>query len=171
VEINKDKMIGSNGDFITQALFLEPFYDQRFATYTFKDWDHEYKGKVYPSIKRLYLEMEDVTEYLFATTYFMGWKHWRRLQGNKILKSHFDDWREELEIKLRGQAIRDIIGITADNSQGSFQAAKWLADKGWDKRTAGRPNKAEMQREDRIKEKVAEEYSGDVARMSDYKGN
>ena len=169
INVSRETMLSPTGDFLTQGLFLEPTYDTRHAMYTFKDYDHTFKGKTYPSIKRLYLEMEDITEYDFANRYFYSWKHWKRILGNKILLRNIEEWREELEIKIRGQAVRNIIESTADNSQGSFQAAKWLADKGWDKRGAGRPSKAEKLKEDRIKDRVAEEYNGDIARMSDFK--
>lgn len=159
------------GTFLTQALFLELEYKPEFAMYTLKDEDHEYKGVLYPSIKRLYLECEDVTEYEFANKYFASWSHWKRLQKNARIADHISDWREELEVKLRAQAIRNIIDQTTSDSQGSFQAAKWLADRGWDKRAAGRPSKVEKEKEDRIKDRVSAEYLAEVTRMSDYKGN
>lgn len=165
---DKSKFLAPGGQFITQALFLEPLYNINYAIYTFKEYDYEYKGNTYIALKQKYLEMEDPTEYYFAKEYFYSWKHWQGMQGNKLLTEHFDEWREELEVRLRGQAIKDIIGITAEASQGSFQAAKWLADKGWDKRKAGRPSKAEIAREENIKSKIADEFSSDVNRMSSF---
>ena len=58
----------SDGRPITQSLFLEIGYTEH-AVYTLKDDDYEYNGKVYPSLKKAYLELEDTTEYDFANQY------------------------------------------------------------------------------------------------------
>lgn len=152
------------GCLLTQALFLELGYLTKYAMYTLKEDDYEYKGKVYPSIKRLYLEEEDLTEYSFAKKYFYSWKHWERIKANVQIRNYIDDWSSELEIKIRSQSIRGIVDMTAEGSQ-SFQAAKWLADRGWEKRTPGRPSKADRDRESAIDDRIAEEFSGDIARV------
>jgi hypothetical protein len=164
MKIDKTKLRDDRGHPLTQSLFLEIGYNTQFAVYTLKEEDFEYEGKVYPSLKRLYLECEDPTEYNFAKTYLLSWSHWKRLLENKALKKYFDEWRDELEYKLRSQAIRDIIGMSA-NESGGFQAAKWLADRGWDKRAAGRPSKKEKEAEDNINNRLAEEFKADIVRL------
>lgn len=163
-EVDKSKLVDSMGRPLTQSLFLEIGYKTEFAIYSLKDTDHHYRGKVYPSLKRLFLAHEDPTEYDFAATYLLGWNHWKRLNANKMLTKHFDEWREELELKIRSQAVREIVDLTAGEG-GSFQAAKWLADRGWDKRAPGRPSKAEQERDDRIEEHIANEFQDDVVRL------
>lgn len=163
IEIDKSKFLDSEGRPLTQSIFLEVGYND-YAIYTLKENDHEYNGKIYPSLKKLYLEMEDPTEYFFASRYLLGWKHWSRLKQNKVLKPHFEEWAEELEVKIRAQAIRDIISCSA-SEQGGFQAAKWLADRGWDKKAVGRPTKADKEREDRIADTIAEQFSADIVRL------
>ena len=64
--MDKNSLKSTNGIPLTQSLFLEIGYTD-YAVFTLKDDDYEYKGRVYPSLKRLYLEMEDVGEYEFAT--------------------------------------------------------------------------------------------------------
>ena len=162
--IDKSKLLDSEGRPLTQSLFLEIGYSD-YAVYTLKENDHEYNGKKYPSLKQLYLEMEDVTEYFFASKYLLGWKHWKRLKENKALKPHFNEWAEELEVRIRAQAIRDIISASA-NEQGGFQAAKWLADRGWDKKAVGRPTKNDKEREDRIADRIADEFKADIIRLN-----
>lgn len=159
--VDKTKMLDTSGRPITQGLFLEMGYSE-FSLYTFKDNDHEYKGTVYPSIKKIYLEMEDTTEYEFANTYFLGWKHWQRICENKMLRAHIDEWREELELKLRARAIKQMMDLA---TTGSYQASKWLADRGWDVRAAGRPSKAEKQKLAAINERVSNEYGADIHRL------
>lgn len=161
--IDKSKLKDTSGRPLTQSLFLEIGYDEDKAIYTFKDEDHEYKGNTYYSLKRLYLEMEDPTEYEFANTYLLGWQHWKRLRANKILAKHFDEWEEELELRLRAQGIRAAIDQAAEDK--GFQAAKWLADKGWQKNAVGRPSKHEKLREERMQAKLEDEFKGDVVRL------
>lgn len=147
----------------TQSLFLEIGYQVDKAIFTLKEDDYTYKGKLYYSLKQLYLAHEDPTEYDFAVTYFVSWQHWCRLKRNQILRPYFDKWAEELELKLRSQAIRDIIDLTAEDK--SFQAAKWLSDRGWEKRGAGRPSKADKREEEAMQDRIADEFKGDVVRM------
>lgn len=147
---------------LTQSLFLEIGYNTEFALYTFKDEDHEYKGKIYPSLKKLYLEMEDPTEYEFARTYLLGWQHWKRLCDNKLIRKQIDEWREELELQLRSKGIKATIEAA---KAGNFHASKWLADRGWEQRGAGRPSKDEIEKEKKFQARTSEEYSGDVVRL------
>lgn len=163
MKIDKKRLKDSMGRPMTQSLFLEIGYHTDRAVYTLKDEDHEFEGNTYLSLKRLFLEMEDPTEYEFANTYLLGWQHWQRLNANKALSKHFEEWREELELQLRAQGIRAIIDQSADEK--GFQAAKWLADRGWDKKAAGRPSKHDKKREERMEARLNEEFTGDVVRL------
>ena len=157
----KEQLQDSLGRPLTQALFLEGSYSD-FCIYTTKDWDYEYKGKIYPSIKRLYLEMEDPTEYEFANTYFLGWRHWQRICDNRSLMPLVQNMRDELELKLRARAVQE---IKLQAKQGSFQATKWLADRGWDKKAVGRPSKDDVTREARMQAEIHSMYESDAARL------
>lgn len=154
-------MVDSIGKFRTQSLFLELGYGDE-AIYTFKDKDHELNGKKYFSLKRLYLETEDPTEYEFAITYLVNWKHWQRLCENKLIRRYIDEWRDELEVKLRSRGVKNAMYAA---QEGNYQAAKWLADRGWSTRGAGRPTKAEIDREKKIQAGIADEYEADVIRL------
>jgi hypothetical protein len=158
---DKSKFLDSQGRFLTQSLFLELGYLDS-AVYTLKENDHEYEGNVYPSLKRLYLQSGDPTEYDFATTYLLGWKHWKRLCENKAIRKYIDEWREELEVQLRCEGVKRALNSA---KSGSFQAAKWIADRGWDSRGAGRPSKDEVEREKRFQSRVDSEYGADVVRL------
>jgi hypothetical protein len=162
----KEQLLDTNGRPLTQGLFLEPVYNFQYAFYTLKDDDYTYKGKLYPSLKRLYLEMEDVTEYEFAKTYLLGWGHWIRIYQNKLFKKHIDEWREELEYKIRSRATKQMIDLAA---KGNYQASKWLIDRGWNTRGAGRPSKAEKEAHLKQDTKISEEYSADVLRLMQVK--
>ena len=158
---DKKKMYDSSGNRITQSLFLETTYSE-FAIYTLKEADHDYKGRVYPSIKRLYLEMEDPLEYEFAERYFLSWDHWNRIVANKLLTPHVAAWRNELELKIRSKAYALMQKKAAS---GSPMAIKWLADKGWEFKQAGRPTRAEI---DGMKKNIADQetqYENDYSRL------
>jgi hypothetical protein len=162
--MSKSKFKGSTGLPITEGLFLELNYSPD-SIYSLKDEDCEYKGKEFPSIKLLYLA--EVTspedgEYEFANKYFLNWSHWSRICRNKRLKAHIDLWREELEIKLRSQGIKMVIDSALD---GSFQAAKWLADAGFSKRKAGRPSKEELNTRHAQDKRIEDEYKEDLHRL------
>lgn len=160
--VDKTKFKGPTGDYITQGLFIDFKYDDKYAVYCLADTDKVYKGTTYPSLRRLYLEMADVTEYEFATTYLFGWEHWQRILGNALLKEHVDKWREELELKMQSVAIKAMLQKA---SQGDFNAAKWLAAKGW-LGQRGRPSKAELEKERKQREKLLAETKDDSARIA-----
>jgi hypothetical protein len=160
----REQMQDAMGKPLTQGLFLEINYGEA-AVYTLKEQDHELNGKQYPSLKRLYLECADPTEYEFATKHLLGWKHWLRLCENKALRTHIDEWRDELEIKLRSKAIAAIISQSGLGPLSSVQASKWVADRGWAVRGAGRPSKADVEREKKIQAGIGDEYSADLLRL------
>jgi hypothetical protein len=157
----KGQFVDSAGKPMTQSLFLEIGYTEQ-AVYTLKDQDYLYEGKWYPSLKKLYLQTEDPTEYEFATLYLLNWRHWQRLCENKVLRKHIDEWRDELEVKLRSKGVKEVMRSAL---AGNYQAAKFLADRGWDTRGAGRPSKAEVEHEKKIQAAMSDEYSADVVRL------
>lgn len=159
--MDRSKLLDDLNRPLTQSLFLELAYSDS-AIYTLKDVDFEYQGRKLMSIKRAYIEMEDPTEYEFANEYFLGWNHWLRICENKQIMKHIQLWRDELEVKLRSKAVK--LNIAAAKA-GNYQAAKWLADRGWATRGAGRPSKSDVERETKIQADIANEYGADVVRL------
>jgi hypothetical protein len=144
---DRSKLKDVNGNPLTLSLFLEFNYNS-YAMYNLKDEDWEHKGKIYPSLKRLFLEMEDPMEYDFATKYLLGWKHWQRMYNNKKIAPYIDEWRNELNLKLQSAGVRQMIEMALGEDP-SYQATKYLADKGWTKKDVGRPKKqAPVSKED-----------------------
>ena len=167
MEITRDIFVDDRGRYKTLSLFLEIAYD-RDAIYTLKDYDHDYNDKTYISLKRLFLEIADPTEYTFSTKYLAGWEHWQKICNNKVLAQHIEKWRTELEMKLRSEAVRTIYG---QSRKGSVTAAKWLAERGWDDRPAGRPSKAEIEKQTKIIQDVQNEFEQDYTRLHVVGGN
>jgi hypothetical protein len=163
MKIDKSGFKDVMGRALTQSLFLEPNYNTDFAYYTLEGEDKVYKGRTYPSLKKLYLAAYDPLEYEFANTYLLDWDHWVKMQGNAILNRHIEKWREELELKIRSESLRMIL----DQSEDNYQAAKFLAEQGWKKAGVGRPKKEKVDKQ--LDEHIANEFANDVLRMEDYK--
>ena len=148
----------------TVALFYDLGFRADIAKYVVGDKDKTYGDKTYPSLKRLYLEMEDPTEYQFATTYLDGWRHWKKLLGSPQVRKHIEEWREELELKLMSKGLQSVIEQATTDEKVSFQAAKFLADKGWigaDNRTKRAKDKKKVQQA-----QITDEFQDDIDRMS-----
>jgi hypothetical protein len=159
--LDRAKGVDSVGKYITQGLFLEIGYNDN-AVYTLKDVDYTYKGVLYPSLKRLYLEFNDPTELLFAREHLLGWRHWQRLLENRAIRKHIDEWRFELDLQIRATAVREALVLSKN---GNFNATKWLSDAGWVNKGPGRPSKAAIEKEAKIQSAIASEYEDDVVRM------
>lgn len=157
---DRSKFKDAGGRYITQSLFLENGYNTEFAIYTLNDEDKEHNGILYKSLRKLYLQEMDPTEYQFATKYLWGWEHWKRIQSNALMTKHIEQWREELEVKLRSLGVKYAIAESAD----SFNAAKWVADGGW-RGLRGRPSKAEKEREKKMREAAIKGVNEDSDRI------
>ena len=167
----KKDMRDSRGYPMTQALFLETVYSP-YAIWTFDDEDKEYtypdgEKRLLKSLRSYYLDIADPTEYQFAKQCTLGWDHWKRLTENKMIRSEVDKWREELEVMLRSEGILSIVTASEEN----FQAAKWLADKGWSKSGPGRPSKSDVEREKRVADRVNQGFGADILRMKEFQKN
>lgn len=135
------------------------------AIYTLKPRDHVYKGKKLPSIKRLYLEMEDPTEYNFVYQYFLDRDHWQQIKRNKLIADHMVGWAEELEVRARARGVSAMFDLALDGEKPNYQASLFLAKGGWLDRPAGRPSKEAVQRETKIQAKIKEEFGNDLMRL------
>ena len=136
VEIPVFRYVADNGNFLTYALFYEyrATHIVDFQSQIFNLKEDDYKGTY--SLKKIYLSFNDPTEYSFAIAVFGNWKYWKRLQSSSFLQLHLEEWREEMEIKLRSKGIDIQVGIAGDDLHKSQAAAsKWLADKGWELKT------------------------------------
>ena len=165
---DKSKYKDINGRYISQGLFLEERYNTDMAVFTLDGEDKEYKGKLYPSLKKLYLEHGDPMEYSFARKYLFDWGHWQRMCKNAFLKPHIEEWRKELELSLVSEGVAALIDLALNKD--SYQAAKFLADRGWDKSERGRPSKEEVEGE--LKRRADEEnaFASDFQLLEFHKG-
>jgi hypothetical protein len=139
------KFRNPSGTRFLKALFFEQNTtgkDQ--VVYTLKDSDH----LGYPSLYRLYMELEDLTEYEFANKYLDGWEHWEMLCKCDWFKPYVERWRKELHLKISARALRKIKAEAQTTSREAVNCAKYLLEKGWvPKEQRGRPSKQEVEKE------------------------
>jgi len=138
----------SNGRWFTKGVFHEYATDPSTAIYHIDE------------AKQYYMECRDITGYDFAVQYLGGWRHWLTLHNSPILEPILREWEEELEVKLRSEAVKHIVNLSKTDK--GYQAAKYLADRGWKVRDAGRPSKEEIQRETSVQSKMYDEFKNVV---------
>lgn len=135
------------------AHLLKPIFyeydnsDHLYSIYTLKDYDLTHGDKTYPSLRKLYVEMEDPTEYEFALAHLDGWLHWKKLSESSFFQPYLKEWREELEVRLRAKQIARIKQVAGSTSKEAYQAQKFLATNGWkteEEKTRGRPSKEKI---------------------------
>lgn len=156
----------------TKALFFEttlPEYRiEMEPEWTLKEKDHlANDGKTYRSMKRIYLEMEDVTEYEFAMATLGSFTHWETLCKSSWFKEHIDQWRKELNLKLKAKGMRSIIKAATIDENLSFQAMKYLADNQYIDKGGkrGRPSKEEVKAELRKEAEANKVFLDDAERI------
>jgi len=113
----------------------------------------------YVSLYREYLADSDPTGYTTALRVFGSWKLWKKLRASATFQSYFDAWDEELEVKVRAEAVQNMRSIT------NPAAAKWLAEGGWNGAKRGRPTKEKKDRDARIEAAMREELADDADRI------
>ena len=115
--IDRSKLKDSQGRWRTQSLFWEIRHENFDPIFTLKDHDHTVNGITYPSLKLIYMDFLDTTEYTFAMEVFGSWKAWKKISSNKDIKAVIDEWRAEMEIKIRSMALKSILkGFNIKNS-------------------------------------------------------
>lgn len=144
---NSDKFKNPSGVHYLKALFYEVCVesDKEHVLYTLKNYDHE----GYPSIQRLFLEMDDPTEYSFATKYFDSWQHWKMIRECNWFKPIYNEMVEELHLRIKAKALLKIREAAENSDKDKMQANKYLLEGGYidkeDKR--GRPSKQKIKEE------------------------
>lgn len=152
-----------------KALFFEKtLEDKSTVLYTLKDTDHN----GYSSLYRLYMEMDDLTEYEFANTYLDGWEHWQMLCNCDWFKPFIARWREELELRTKAKALKAIKEEADAGTKNSYSANKVLLEGGWKKDAEkkatpgrGRPSKDEINKQAVIEAEKKTRLTEDFKRM------
>jgi hypothetical protein len=107
----------------------------------------------------VYVEAKDPTEYKAAMMIIGNYAHWVALRKNQVLAAIFDEWKLEVEVLLRSEAVALLIDQSKE--KGGTQAARWLAEGSFnpkDKRDKG-AKKREEEVLDRIAVRVEEDFN------------
>lgn len=158
--VDKSRFKNSNGTFYTQGLFYETCgVDKSSAVYTLKDRDHE----GLPSLKLLYLQAKDITEYKFAQEHLGGLEHWEKLLSCGWFEDYLYIWRKELLLQLKSEALARIQNIAREGGKESFVANRFLLQE-FDKQSKqpkrGRPSNSEIK-------KAAHEIATETKQLDD----
>ena len=161
----KDKM----GRYRTQSLFWEMRDESMTPVWCMKDYNLVKEGTTYPSLKKIYMEYDHVpgAEYEFAMDQLGSWDHWIKLCNDTTpqIKEMIQGWRDEIEVRLKAKGIKSIIMHSLDNDPKGLQAAKYLVEKGYAAKKAGRPSKEEVERELKVDARAAKERLADLERI------
>jgi hypothetical protein len=165
--VTNDPFKDSSGRTRTSSLFIEHEVEGYTPLWTIHPVARTVDGVLYQSLKAIYFSYDHIPgfEYDFAMATFKSWETWVRITNNSRIRNIIAEWREELDVKLKADAIRAMVEASKGTSAAATTAAKYLADKGYSQRKAGRPSKEEITRETRIAAGISKELDSDYERM------
>lgn len=103
-----------------------------------------------------FIEYGDPQGYYFAEEFVKGgYRKWKKLQFAFYAKKEVGEWKETLEAKLQAGAM-----IQIAKQKDSFQAQRWLAERGWAEKNDKRTKEAKKHAE-----RVEDEVAGDMERL------
>lgn len=165
-----------NGNLLFKPLILEFSRDEDRdrVLYTLKDED---VSPTIRSLKRLYMEQDDISEYTFATLYFYNFDHWERLTHLYWFTPFITKWRRELEVKIRSKALSKLVEISKGDSNQAAAVNKYLLEGKWkDKQGNIKPkkfatSKKELDSSLELPTGIDKDYDRLISSLSSSKGN
>lgn len=153
------------GRYRTYSLFIERPSENMTPLWSWKDDDVIVDGVTYPSLKKIYFSYDHIPgfEYEFAMATLGSWDHWVKLNSSG-LRGIFAEWRHELEIKNKANAIRQLMQTAREPNAAGANASKYLAESGYTSKR-GRPSKEEIEREKKVAAGLDKELESDIQRM------
>lgn len=169
--IDKSKFRAANNVRRGRGLFVETTDDKDTAVFTLDEKDKTLHGVEYVSLRRLYVDLvaQDPTEYTFMIEVFGSYDVWTKVKSflqTKTAGYAYPLWREEAELKLKSAGVVAIIDEMRDG-KASFQAAKYLADKGYtDKSTLSAVEKRQKKKLDAKEAEDLKKVNEDAIRIA-----
>lgn len=111
-----------------------------------------------------FVELGDPTGYKWAMSYLKSWEHFEHLLGCIWFTKELESWIREIDIIHTSRAVQRIKEIADDGGTQSLAAAKYLAQKGWEKR-AGRPTKEAITGELKKQAELVDAHTADMERI------
>ena len=155
------------GRFLLGALFYELRRGDWKPIWTIKPQDFEVGDITYPSLKRVYMSYDHVPghEYEFAMEQLGSWQHWEAICNSGTLRDMVQEWRDELTIKLKARAIRNLMSLSKDKGNIGLAANKYIANSEYVEKKIGRVSKAEKERQARIAAGIRDNLQDDMERI------
>lgn len=152
---------------------ISPNEEDLAPIFTIKDYAHTVKNKdlgliTYPSLREVYLSYDHVpyNEYEFAIDVFNSWEHWKYLCNvSSLTKPLVASWREELTVRLKANAVKQILKVARSDTPASLSAARYISDEGYTIKKVGRITKEEKERELKIAAGVRDTLASDMDRL------
>lgn len=104
-----------------------PVADALFTMRT-QDMIHEKSGTYLFSLHKIYMSCSDPTEYQVAQKLFNSYKLWQAFVASVIVEPHIDELREELDLKLKSEAMAALRETMLTEGSKGTTAAKYLAE-------------------------------------------
>jgi len=117
------------------------------------------------------MKESDLTEYLFAIKHLDSWSHWLQLSRAEFFKPYLSRWREELSLKIKGEALQRLQEVAGDISHRSHtDINKYLANEAWKVHQnaqvpRGRPSKEEVAKAAKNEANALRELNKDFERV------
>ena len=138
----------ASGAFYTKSLFWEQWVrsgeSERRCDPVFCLYDDK-PGLI--NCQKTFVEIGDPTGYEWAMKYLASFHHWERLMKIGWFQEAFETWNRELALKMKSEAIKRIQEEVTAGTQQSVSAAKYIAERGWEKAVRGRPSASELKGE------------------------
>lgn len=167
----RDVMLDSMGRFRTTSLFWETRKTEANAEkypplFTTKAKDLTVGDKTYRSLRSIYFSYNHMPEfeYEFAMDVFGSWEHWLTLFNSFQIKPVVQGWRDELNIKIKAEALKTVLAQSKDPEKG-LQAARAILAGEHKESKRGRPSKEEKARLEKEVTKHKDEIDADMERL------
>lgn len=153
-KVDLKRMRTSMNQYRTRGLIKEAAGNELVPDYifTFAHYDNEEEGLY--SLRKLYLQFDDTTEYEQAMHILGSMVHWEKFVNSDFIKDHIEEYRKELRARTKSKALKQLLE-SAENSPSDavrHQAQKFLVKEGFRlmdgedaaKPKRGRPSKEEI---------------------------
>jgi len=160
--LTQSRFRSESGRLLLGGLFLEKSQGQTTEPlYTLSMIDKERNGKIYPSLYKYYIAMDDPVEYEFANKYFESWWHWEKLQDSTWFKPYLEFWRRELDTKIKARALNVVKDEAQSGSRNAFAASKYLLERGWENKETKSKSLLNKENVEKIKKEAAKMHEED----------
>jgi hypothetical protein len=93
-----------------------------------QDMVHEEHGTYLFSLHKIYMQCADPTEYSVAQKLFGSFKLWQAFVANATVAPHIEELRDELDLKLKSEAMAALRETMLTEGAKGTTAAKYLAE-------------------------------------------